>query len=252
MIEPTLLSFAGVVFLAYAVQTVTGFGSMLLCVTFGAHLLVVRDLLTLAVPISLLQAGYIVVRHGGAIERPLLLRRVLPLMGAGLGLGFLAFHTNLIGGPWLVRGFGLLVLGLAARELWRLRRPAGEEQPAPKAPPSPVAAFGAMLGAGVIHGIYATGGPLLVYALGREELDKHQFRSTLAAVWLTLNAALLIGFLSEGRYGAGTGQQLLVLLPAVPLGIVLGEWLHARVDERRFKLTVFSLLIAAALSLLLR
>lgn len=242
-----LLALAVVVFLAYAVQTVTGFGSMLLCVTFGAHLLDIQTLVTLAVPISLIQTGYIALRHRRFIEWPLLLRRVLPLMGVGLAAGLVA-QGALGGDPLLRYAFGAMVFVLAARELWVLHGSTVTDRA--KAPPA--ASMAAMLGAGVIHGIYATGGPLLVYAVGREDLDKHRFRATLSMVWLVLGLALAAAFLGEGRYDLATGLDILVLLPAVPLGIVLGEWLHAKVEERRFKTTVFALLIAASVSLLLR
>jgi hypothetical protein len=46
------------------------------------------------------------------------------------------------------------------------------------------------MGAGLVHGMYTTGGPLLVYALGREGLSKHVFRSTVTAVWLVFNVGL--------------------------------------------------------------
>jgi len=248
-VDPALLGFAAVIFLSYAVQTVTGFGSMLLAVTFGAHLLGIREIVTLAVPISMLQTGYITWRHRGSISWGLLLKRILPLMGAGMGLGFLAFSG--VESAGLRYAFAVMVLLLAARELWlrlRVKRDA-----ASVARPMPLAAsVAAMFGAGVIHGIFATGGPLLVYALGREQLDKHTFRSTLSSVWLVLNAGLLIAFALEGRYAPSVGVDLLVLLPAVPLGIALGEWVHRRVDQRRFELAIFALLIAAAISLLIR
>jgi hypothetical protein len=249
-VEPALLGFAAIVFAAYAVQTVTGFGSMLLCVTFGAHLLPIRELVTLAVPVSLLQTGYIVVRHRDGVRWKLLLGRVLPLMGLGLGAGF--FAVPYLGGDWLKTAFGVMVLVLAARELSLLFRARRGEASDLARPIPPAASVAAMLGAGVIHGIYATGGPLLVYAIGREGLPKHEFRSTLSSVWLVLNAVLAGGFLLEGRYSAETGLDLLILLPAVPLGIVLGEQLHHRVAERPFKIAVFVLLIAAAISLLIR
>ena len=47
-------------------------------------------------------------------------------------------------------------------------------------------------------------------------------------------------------------MKLLVLAPAIPLGIVVGEWLHHRVDERRFKGALWVLLIAAAVSLIVK
>jgi uncharacterized membrane protein YfcA len=244
-IELALIGFAFIVFAGYAVQTVTGFGSMLVCVTLGAHLLDIRELITLAVPISILQTAYIAIRHRKTIDYRLLLRRILPLMGIGLGVGYFAFRDT--ESSWLRIAFAVMVLVLAVRELWVLRKGKGEPRKNP-----PAASIAAMIGAGVIHGIYATGGPLLVYAVGREGLDKHAFRSTLSAVWLVLNIALVTGFLFDGRYDVATSYDLLVLLPAVPLGIAVGEWLHRRVDEVRFKTTVFILLILAAISLLAR
>ena len=242
-VELALLGFAVVVFAGYTVETAAGFGSMLVCVTFGAQLLDIREVVTLTVPVSILQSGYIALRHRGSIEWKLLLRRILPLMGAGLLVGFLAFRD--VQSAWLRPAFGAMVLVLALRELWVLHRGRAEVRKNP-----PAASVLAMLFAGVIHGVYATGGPLLVYAVGREELDKHQFRSTLSAVWLVLSVALGVGFLLDGRYDASSGRDILVLLPAVPLGLLLGEWLHRRIDERRFKTTVFVLLVVAAISLL--
>ena len=107
-----------------------------------------------------------------------------------------------------------------------------------------------MAGAGIIHGIYATGGPLLVYALGREDLGKAVFRSTLTLVWLVFSVVLIAAFGLEGRYDAEVMTTVLWLIPAVPVGIVAGEWLHDRVEERRFKRLIFGLLMLASLSLL--
>jgi uncharacterized protein len=245
-VEPVLLAFAVVVLFAYGVQTVTGFGSMLVCVTLGAHLLPIHEVVTLAVPISLVQTGYIAVRHAGGIRWRLFWGRIIPLMGAGMAVGMLV--RDELGGAWLRIAFALLVLVLSGRELWLLFG----ARAAARRPIPPAAATGAMLGAGLVHGIYATGGPMLVYALGRTNLDKHEFRSTLSAIWLTLNAALAVGFLVEGRYDAAVAADLLVLLPAVPLGVLVGELVHRRVDEHRFRTAVFALLFAAAISLLVR
>jgi len=244
-VELPLVLFAVVVFFGYTVQTVAGFGSMLVCVTLGAHLLGIRELVTLAVPLSLLQTGYITLRHRDGVDRNLLFLRVLPLMGLGTVIAAVAFAG--FEGAWLRYAFAVMILVLAGRELYKMRWGAGVETPPPK-----VASFAAIFGAGLIHGIYATGGPLLVYALGREGLDKHRFRSTLAAVWLALGLVLLTTFVIEGRYEASSALDLLVLLPAVPLGLWVGEKLHHRVDEGRFKAGIWILLIVAAASLLLR
>jgi uncharacterized membrane protein YfcA len=245
--DPAFLAFSVVVFGAYTVQTATGFGSTLICVTFGAHLLGLEEVIRLAVPISFLQTGYIVVRHGDGIQWRLLIRRVLPLMAVGMGIAFVLLAR--VRGSWLGLLFGVIVLALSTRDLHRLRSANPAALDAPISRPASVAA---LLSAGIIHGIYASGGPMLVYAIGREGLTKKAFRSTLSMIWIVLNAVLIGRFLLLGAYDRSVVQDLLILLPTVPLGILAGEWVHHKVDERRFKVAVLSLLIAAAISLIVR
>ena len=246
--EPKLLLLALVVFLSYTVQTVTGFGSMILCVTIGAHLFPIEDVLTLVVPLSLAQTSYVVIRHRAGIDWRLLLTRVLPLMAVGVLLAqWLLTFVHEDNTMRLV--FALLVLVLAGRELALLlrRRADVTSQPLHEA-----VAGGFLLSAGIVHGIYASGGPLLVYVVNRKGLPKYQFRSTITTVWLTLNTVLCVVYAFKGRFSQGTASDLLVLIPAIPAGIFVGEVLHKKVDERKFKLSVFSLLVVAAVVLLLR
>lgn len=228
------------------VQTATGFGAMLVCVTFGAQLIGLEEVIRLMVPLSFFQTGYIVIRHRDGIDWDLLLKRVLPLMAVGMAMAFLLLTR--IGGPWLGLAFGVMVLALSARDLRQLRLgDASVDKPISK--PASVAA---LLGAGVIHGIYAAGGPMLVYAIGREGLSKKAFRSTLSMVWIVLNLVLITRFVLAGDYDREVALDVLLLVPTVPLGILLGEWVHHKVDERSFKMAVLVLLVAAAISLIVR
>ena len=245
-IELAFLLFAVVVVAAYLVQTATGFGAMLVCVTFGAQLIGLEEVIRLMVPLSFFQTGYIVIRHRDGIDWDLLLKRVLPLMAVGMAMAFVLLTR--IGGPWLGLAFGVMVLALSARDLRQLRLgDASVDKPISK--PASVAA---LLGAGVIHGIYAAGGPMLVYAIGREGLSKKAFRSTLSMVWIVLNLVLITRFVLAGDYDREVALDVLLLVPTVPLGILLGEWVHHKVDERSFKMAVLVLLVAAAISLIVR
>ncbi|HBY49493.1 MAG TPA: sulfite exporter TauE/SafE family protein, partial [Alcanivorax sp.] len=139
--------------------------------------------------------------------------------------------------------FGVLIAVFSVRELWRLRR-----GPAPARPHG--AGWGRvwMLLAGVTHGLYASGGPLLVYALSGVTLDKSRFRATLIMVWFTLNGLLTLGYAAQGALQP-VWPQLAALAPVVLAGIVLGEILHHRVDEHRFRQVLFSVLLLAGLAL---
>jgi len=244
--DPAFLAFALLVVAAYAVQTATGFGSTLICVTFGAHLIGLEEVVRLVVPISFLQSVYFSGRHRDGIDWTLLLRRVLPLMTLGVGLAF--YLLTRVGGPWLGLAFGVIVLTLSSRELHRLCFASS----ALDRPISRAASVSALVGAGVIHGIYASGGPMLVYWLGRQGLSKKVFRSTLSMVWILLNSILIVRFAISGAYDRRALLDVILLAPAVPCGIFLGEWVHHKVDERSFRMAVLVLLIAAAISLLVR
>lgn len=247
MPEPAILLFAGIIILAYAVQNAVGFGALLVCITLGSHLLEIRDIITMALPLSMLQSGWIVWRDRATIDRELLLRRILPLMVVGVALGF--FASRELGATDLRTAFAALVIVLAVRELWMMFRAGDADE---HGPPPRVLSIAAIFGAGLVHGLYATGGPLLVYAVGREGLDKQRFRSTLSAVWVGLNTLLISGFVLEGRYTPDTGLNMVVLVVALPFGVLAGELIHRRIPERPFKATVFGLLIVAAVSLLFR
>ncbi len=245
-LEPVFLLFALVVVTAYTVQTAIGFGGMLVCLTFGAQLMGIQEVILLVVPLSFLQTGYIAFRDRDAVDSPLLLKRALPLMGLGMGVAFLLLTR--VGGPLLGLAFGLMVLALSSRDLYRLRFTSGVlDKPIPMA-----ASAAAIFGAGIVHGIYAAGGPLLVYAIGREGLGKKAFRSTLSVIWIVLNVILVGRFILLGEYDQGRVMDVVLLIPTVPVGILLGEWVHDRVDEHSFKVAVLVLLMAAAISLVVR
>lgn len=241
----TFAALAAVVLLAFTTEATAGFGSMLLAVTLGSLFLPVREVVPVVVPLNLILSAYLVGRHHAHVARAFLARRILPLMGAGLAAGQVLFRVL---GPSTRETFlGALVVALAARELWR-QRPAARGVVRPPLGEGASALW--LLGAGVIHGLYATGGPPLVYVLGRRGLPKAVFRSTLAVVWLALNGVLTVVFLVDGQLGGAGLRRVALLAPVVAAAIVLGETLHRRVDEGRFRTVVFALLLVAGLVLL--
>jgi uncharacterized membrane protein YfcA len=235
-----LVLFGAVVALGYLVQTVTGFGSMVVCITLGALILPLEALPVIMVPLSLAQNAWITVRHRREVEWKLIFRTLLPLMLVGMAAGFAI--SGVVRGPGLKIAFGVLVLLLSSRELFVLVKRRDEVR-RPMGRPRTIAA---LLGAGVLHGIYATGGPLLVYAVGRLPLGKAALRATLTTMWLLLNAALTAMMIGAGRATEETLLHSAYFLPAIPVGIGLGELLHHRVDERRFRILLFALLAGAA------
>ncbi|MDG9923891.1 MULTISPECIES: sulfite exporter TauE/SafE family protein [unclassified Pseudomonas] len=229
------------ILLAYTLEAVTGFGSIVIALSLGALLLPIEQLLPVLVPLNIGMTGYLVWRHRAQIDRRLLLGTILPGMVVGTALGYLLLPY--LDAALLKRGFGVLILWFAGRELWRLRHAAA----LPVRPQWLTRLL--TLGAGISHGLFASGGPLLVYGLAGTTLDKARFRATLVSVWFTLNSLLTAAFLVDGRLQPAL-PQVLAYAPLLLVGLWLGERLHQRFDERHFRIAIYALLLVTGTLLL--
>lgn len=234
-----------VVFAGFTVEASLGFGATLITVAAASQFLPLSALLPAFVPTNIALSAFVVLRHRDGVDWRLLGRRIVPLMGIGMPLGMWAFRG--VDEPTLKLGFGLFVIVLAALELWRLARPTA----APRAL-SPIAGGALLVLGGVAHGAFASGGPLAVYVAGRSLTDKRAFRSTLSALWLVLNAALVAGYVGSGAFHRDTALLALPCAAGLVCGIVAGEALHRRVAPRRFLPLVHSLLLVAGIVLAAR
>ncbi|MFH1150214.1 MAG: sulfite exporter TauE/SafE family protein [Actinomycetota bacterium] len=235
-----------IILFAYMVGATTGFGGAMIAVALAVHLYSVEFLVPVLVILNLAISIYIVVRHHDGIESRKLFRFMLPLAALGLPVGIAIFSVAKTNTLNLV--LGVFIICFSLFELVILLRPGGGIERRPMS--SAQGAFWLFLG-GVMHGMYASGGGLVVYYAGRNIPDKKAFRSTLSALWLILNAVLLIVYLCIGKVTAEMAWVSLALLPVLVLGIVLGEWLHARLPERGFRILVFGVLLLAGISIFL-
>lgn len=228
---------------AYVVEGLAGFGSAVLTLTLGAQLAPIVELRLVMLAVGLPFSLVVVLRDRSFLDRPLLLRVILPIMGLGVLAG--ALLAGALDGPWLRRLFGALVVAFALRELILLARSAST------APPVAAGLFTKvwLLAGGVVHGIYGTGGPLVVTALGRAGLDRTVLRVTLQSIWLLFGSALVGYALYQRQWTPGTTRGVLLLLPVVPLGGWVGHRLHHAVPERTFRAAVNGVLLLAGAAL---
>jgi uncharacterized membrane protein YfcA len=244
---------AGIVCLAFAVETLLGFGGTLVALSIGATWWPVDELVDMLVPVNLVVSLYMCVRLRAFFEPRLFFLRVLPFILLGMALGLLAL-------PWLTAVAGLeAILGgflvmLASREL--SQSPAVSPEDDAVRPSSgnqyrlgvPIA-FGM---GGLIHSLLATGGPFIVLGLQPLRLSPELQRVTLAALWLLLNALLIFWRFQNGLTTLQNLEDSLWLLPGVVGGILLGEWLAVRVRGGSFRRLVWLVLLAAGIKLLLK
>lgn len=238
------------VFLAFTVEATLGFGATIVTVALGALVADVTMVLPAFVPLNVAMSAYLFARYYRLARFDLLLKLILPTMALGMPLGMLAFqHLDVV---VLQKVFGAFVIVLATLELNRARLRARTKDPGPDPILSTPVELGFLGLGGIVHGAFGTGGPMVVYVLGRRVDDKGEFRATLSLLWLVLNLTLVIGYGASGRLSSSSLTTTLILAPALVAGLLLGERLHHRVPAAFFRNAVYVMLLAAGLLIVLR
>jgi hypothetical protein len=235
-----------VVLIANVVEAVTGFGSTIIAVTICANFYPIDFLVPVLVPANLLMSGYIVGRHWRHISARVLFVTILPIVSVGVAGGLYLFNS--MGTDKLKLVFGIFVLAFSSFQLVRHVRMKEGEEPAPLGR----AQTGLWLfGGGIMQGMYASGGPMVVYYASRVFKDKGTFRATLSCLWLIINICMSISYYFTGKMTPATLRMSGLVLPCILLGIVIGEMVHKRIPERMFRIVVYALLIVAGAALVL-
>jgi len=234
----------GVFLLAFLIEAAIGFGSTLVVVSLAAQVLPLAALLPVFQPLGMSLSITIIAREWREVDRAFLLRTVLPAMAPGLVLGMVLFRLG--SADLLLLVVGVVIACLAVVELARLIKDA-----APVALP-PAVVRGAFVVAGVIHGLFGTSGPLVVWAASHALPEKGRFRATLSFLWLALSVVLVGGYLADGTLNPQTAVLSAKMAPALLFGYVVGNALHRSVPQRHFRFAVCVLLVVAGAALVLR
>ena len=153
------------VFCAYFVQSLTGFGSVIVLMGLGLFLFNKEILKEVAVPLSIIQCFILVYKNYKNINTTVL-KMLLSFMVVGLGIGMgLNPYVNDRSAKLV---FGIFATFMAGRELLKaFRRPIEAQVKLNQLPfVKKIWIYILTIGAGVIHGILAAGGLLLTIVTG--------------------------------------------------------------------------------------
>lgn len=235
---PTFLLCGLVVLVAQLIYATIGFGAGMFSIALLA--LILPDLAGSVVTLLVLTfvTEVWVLAHAWRQARLRLLLGLLPTTALGMWFGTRMLKSGDV--DVLKTALGAVVAAAGVWFLLRDRR--GETTAGPSRGRSwIVVPFG--LGAGVLAGLYGTGGPPVIVLLRSYGLDKGAFRATL--LWFFLLMSLMRGgaYLNEGLLSGTELLAALWLLPFSIAGTVLGMALHGRLSERVFGRAVSILLV---------
>lgn len=231
--------YAMTIFIANMVQALTGFAGVMLSMP-PTILLFGPDMAKAVVnAVSWLVCIYLMVKNYQYINKKEL-ARILLFMFIGMAVGI---HLYSVANPAvLIPLYGLIIVIVALKNLLLKRT---------DSPLRSWVAIPILLGAGIIHGMFVSGGALLVVYLAATFRDKDSFRANGAAVWTILNVALMFHDYESGLYNSEFIH--LFALGVVPLvaAIFLGNKIHDSINQQMFNKITYVLLLAAGSMILI-
>ena len=223
-LDPITLYVIAVVFVATLIRSTFGFGEALVAVPLLALRIPVTVAAPLAVLVSIVVAGAIVVSDWRSIElrsaRGLI---IASLFGIPFGVLLLTKTSDLI--VKLVLGSIIIVFSLYSLTIGGTRgREHGHD--------GWLVACGFL--AGILGGAYGMNGPPLAVYGALRRWSPRQFRATLQGYFLPVSIAGLVGYAVIGLWTAAVTHDFLWSLPGVAVATLLGGAINRRLHIHAF------------------
>lgn len=247
----TYILFFLIILLSNIIQGITGFAGTILAMPPSLMLVgypVAKPVLNV---LGLLSGIYV---FAGNHEKVCFeeLRKIVAVMAAGIIGGILIKGMFAGKEQVLYRLLGLFVIFLSVRGGLSLKREKGRRESRISSGGNTAAQLLVLVLSGIVHGIFVSGGPLLISYLTKRIEDKVAFRATISTVWIFLNGMILADDIRSGLWTWELMGIQLVSLPFLLAGMFIGGKLYARMSQRLFMVITYMLLFISGISLLLK
>jgi len=228
-----------IIFVAYVIKGLSGFGSGLVAI----------PLLAFFLPLPFIVPVMALVSYTGTVYQSVTYRRdvvwrdlwpLLPFSLAGITIAlWLLVNADV---TVLTLSLGIFIFCYAVYSLLPHDIKSGNRFWA-----VPAGGF-----AGLIGALFGTGGPFYVLYLKMRQVSKQQFRATITMIFLVDGGARLFGYFYSDLFTKKVVILALVLLPVLALAMYVGQHLHIKMNERRFNQVISVLLLVSGLSLAIK
>ncbi|TCV82988.1 sulfite exporter TauE/SafE family protein [Sulfurirhabdus autotrophica] len=228
-----------IIFTAYFIRGITGFGSGLIAVPLLAHLFPLQFVVPFVLVLDFI--GSVVLSTGTRNQASWHeLKILLPvgLIGVVLGVSLL---ISLPKEP-LLGGLGLFVLAFGIRNVLNIHGskiisrwwgiPAG-------------------LTGGTVSALFGTGGPPYVIYLSHRLQDKSVMRATTSVLFMIEGGARVVAFMIAGLFlQTNIALAILSAIPVMAIGLYLGNKTHIGISQQQILKLIGLLLVVSGSSLL--
>lgn len=226
-----------IIFIAYMVKGLSGFGSGLIAIPF----------LALLFPLKFIVPVLGLLSYSGTIMQSLQLRKqvvwrdLLPLIPFSIaGITIATWLLVNVEANMLVFALGIFVLAYSVYSLYSFHSTPGSRRWA-------ILAGG--LG-GLVGALFGTGGPFYVAYLKMRQLDKGAFRATIAMVFLVDGGSRMFAYASTGLFTTQVLTLVAILFPVLLIAMYVGHHLHIKIEPHRFNQMISVLLLFSGILLI--
>ena len=241
LLQPHILLLAPlIVFVAYVVFGISGFGSTLIAVPLLAHLF----------PLKFVVPFFVILDCVGAFNMGLrlradMMRREITLLLPFMALGILAgvYLLVRVSPELLLGGLGVFVVIFGVSYVVK----SGKGMALPHWIGAPIGLFG-----GATSAMFGIGGPIYVFFLAGRNATPTQIRATMPMIFMFTTVARIVLFIGAGLYSPAALVAAVALLPVMALGVWAGHHLHLNLAQETVIRVMGVLLVLSGISLILR
>ena len=231
--------FLAVVFLTNIIQGITGFAGTVLAMPPGIFLQGIDTAKMVLNILGILFSIWIIFISYKDIDWKEV-KKILVFMIIGVALGMKLFTLLPLG--FLLKIYAFFIILMALKGIFIK----GEIQ-TPK-----WVLIGVILLAGVVHGMFVSGGPLIMIYVAKKLKSKSSFRATLAVVWIVLNSYLAFSHYNQGVFTPENIKLLWMSIPPFAFGMIAGNILHYKMSQASFLKLSYILLSISGMALIVK
>ena len=226
-----------VLFFAFFTQGISGFGSALISMPLLVTLIGLDVAAPLFAAIGIVSQLVMLIHYRESFTFREIWRL---LIGMAIGIPLGVFLISQLPEALLLRLIGIIVLLYALYTLSGLQLP-----------PLQKTWWGYAFGvaSGLMGGAYNVGGPPCIIYGTMQGWDRERFKSNIQAAFLFSTVILVLSHALAGHYTTEVWQYMLLGIPPVVLGLILGWTTDKFISPERFRKLVLVLLLVLALTM---
>lgn len=245
--------FFAVILVTNIIQGITGFAGTILAMPPSLFLVgydVAKPVLNV---LGILAGVYVFITHGKHVDWKEL-KKVVLVMTVGILSGI--FLKSMFTGneSILYKCLGIFIIVLSVQGYYQLLAKKKDTlQIEPKAgKKTGIKSYLLLISSGVVHGMFVSGGPLLIAYLSKTVKEKVSFRATISTVWIILNTIILIDDIRAGLWTISLVKTQVIAIPFFIVGMAAGTKLYKSMSQMLFMKLTYILLFISGISLLFK